>query len=78
MSPTTPRTRSRPEVWVSWTRVPLLLGIGCVFIGVYIKVRLAEADGVFLLGLGCLLLGVWLATYIAEWARRKGCPDERR
>jgi len=55
-------------------RLPLVLGIALVGFGIYVKVRVADAEGVLAMGLGCLLIGVWLTQTVADWAdgRRKG------
>ena len=57
-----------------WARVPLVLGIALVGFGIYVKVKVADAEGVLAMGLGCLLIGVWLTQTVADWAdgRRKG------
>ena len=48
-------------------KVPLLLGVIFVIAGLYVKVEVAESDGVLLIGLGCLILGIWLVQFTVEW-----------
>jgi len=48
-------------------KVPLLLGVIFVIGGLYVKVKVAESDGVLLIGLGCLILGIWLVQFTVEW-----------
>ena len=79
-----PRSRgSRPwSAWSDWSgvvlgpllaRIPLVLGVVLLLGGIYVKLEVAEQDGLGLIVIGSILIGVWLTQTVADWAdgRRK-------
>ena len=55
-------------------RLPLVLGVVLLLGGIYVKLEVAEQDGLGLIVIGSILIGVWLTQTVADWAdgRRKG------